>query len=90
MLEIKDEILNGDPVYTIKNSSGTILYENCSIELVTQIIQQGTPLNKELFDKIQGIVDYMNNKNYGEVFLRYNLENEVDDIKYSKTESDVV
>lgn len=51
-LEVKDEILNGEPLYTIKDSSGKVLEDNIKIELKTPIIQNGTEINKLLFDKI--------------------------------------
>lgn len=48
MLEVKDEILDGNAKYNITpNDDGTF-----SIELVTPVIQEGTPLNKKLFNSI--------------------------------------
>jgi len=48
MLEVKDEIIDGKATYNItKNEDGTY-----SIELATPVIQEGTPLNKKLFDSI--------------------------------------
>lgn len=88
-VEVKDEILGGNPQYDIKDANGNILFANCSIEMVTEILQQGTPLNKEYFARIQGIIDYINNKNRGEAFINYYLNGEIDDLKYSKIEKDV-
>ena len=48
MLEVKDEIIDGKATYNItKNDDGTY-----SIELATPVIQEGTPLNKKLFNSI--------------------------------------
>jgi microcystin-dependent protein len=52
MVEIKDEILDGEPLYDIKDSDGNIIYKGVKIELITALVQQGTPLNKALFDII--------------------------------------
>lgn len=54
-LEVKDEILNGEPLYVIKDSSGKVIYDNVKLELKTPLIQEGTPINKSLFDKIDYI-----------------------------------
>ena len=52
MIDVKDEILNGDPKYRIRDKEGNIIFDNLTIEQITPIIQEGTPLNKVLFDKI--------------------------------------
>lgn len=52
MIEVKDEILNGEPEYRLKDKNGNIIYDNLSIEMITEILQAGTPLNKVLFDRI--------------------------------------
>ena len=52
MLEVKDEILNGEPLYRMRDNNGNIIYDNFSLEMITEVIQGGTPLNKALFDKI--------------------------------------
>lgn len=45
-IEIQDEILNGDPKYIItQNNDGT-----SNIDLATEIIQDGTPLNKSTLE----------------------------------------
>lgn len=53
MIEIKDEILNGEPKYRISDENGNILFDNLRIEQITPIIQGGTPLNKALFENLQ-------------------------------------
>lgn len=53
MIEVKDEILNGEPLYRIKDNQGNILHDNITIEMITQLIQAGTPINKVLFDSIK-------------------------------------
>ena len=46
MIEVKDEILNGEPRYKLtQNDDGTY-----AIELVTPVIQEGTALNKAFFN----------------------------------------
>lgn len=50
-LNVKDEILTGEPKYKIKQNDAT-LYDNVTIEMVTPVQQEGTPINKELFDTI--------------------------------------
>lgn len=51
-LEVKDEILEGEPLYIIKDSNGNIIYDNVQLELKTPLLQEGTAINKQLFDKI--------------------------------------
>ena len=89
VLEIKDEIINGEPLYAIKDVNGNVLYNNCKIEMVTEILQQGTPLNKALFDKIQNVIDYMNSKEKGEDFLKFSIEGTVGRFDFSYTMFDV-
>ena len=45
--EWKDEVLNGAEKYKITRSDGTILAENVSVELITQILQAGTGITAE-------------------------------------------
>lgn len=52
-LNVKDEILTGEPKYKIKQND-TTLYDNVTIEMITPVQQQGTPINKDLLDEIQG------------------------------------
>lgn len=50
-LNVKDEILTEEPKYRIKQNGAT-LYDNVVIEMITAVQQQGTPINKALFDTI--------------------------------------
>lgn len=50
MIEIKDEILAGIPKYRITDSNGNIIADNATIEMITQILQAGTPMNKAMFE----------------------------------------
>lgn len=52
MIEVKDEILTDEPRYVIRNSSGQVIEEDVTIEMTTPVVQEGTPLNKALFDSI--------------------------------------
>lgn len=54
MIDVKDEILDGDPKYRIRNKNGDILFDNLTIEQISPVLQQPTPLNKALFDNIYG------------------------------------
>lgn len=51
--EWKDEVLNGAEKYKITRSDGTILAENVSVELITQILQAGTPITAERMNHIE-------------------------------------
>ena len=52
MLDVKDEILEDEARYQIRDKNGNILFDDISIEMITSIIQAGTFLNKALFDSI--------------------------------------
>lgn len=52
MIEVKDEILNGEPKYRLRDENGDIIYDNVSVEMTTPVVEEGTPLNKALFDSI--------------------------------------
>lgn len=52
-IEIKDEILENSPKYRLRDGNGNIIHDNISIEQITPIIQEGTPINKELLENIQ-------------------------------------
>lgn len=53
MIEVKDEILEGEPQYRGIDSSGNIVFNGITLEMITKVIQPGTPINKKLFDSIQ-------------------------------------
>lgn len=54
---VTDEVINGSPKYTISaNGDGTN-----SITLANQVIQQGTPLNKYVFNKIDKAINDADN-----------------------------
>lgn len=57
-LNVKDEILSGEPLYRIKQGDKT-LYDNVTVEMTTAMEQQGTPINKKLFDKIDVNIENM-------------------------------
>lgn len=57
MKDVIDEVLNGEPLYdVIDSSTGEVIYKDVSIVLGenVEVLQKGTPLNKALFDSIQG------------------------------------
>ena len=53
MIDVVDEVLAGEPRFTIKDNAGNILYDNVQIELKTQVTTEGTPQNKALYDSIK-------------------------------------
>lgn len=57
MIEVKDEILNGKPLYRVRDKDGNILFDNLTIEMITEILQEGTPINKELFKTIESEIN---------------------------------
>ena len=57
-VEILDEILNGEAKYRIRGKDGNILFDNLTIEMITEILQQGTVLNKALFDSLIQQINY--------------------------------
>lgn len=52
MIEVKDEILSGEPLYRIRDKNGNILLDNVTIEMITPVIQQPTSINKQLFETV--------------------------------------
>lgn len=57
MQEIKDEILEGEARYRITDNNGNIIQDNVNIEQITPVLQEGTPINKALFDNIGGEIE---------------------------------
>lgn len=51
MISVTDEVLNGEPTYTITYSDSTTS-SGVKIDLDTQVVTEGTALNKALFDSI--------------------------------------
>ena len=52
--EWKDEVINGSaPVYRLTRADGSVVADNVSIELVTQIIQAGTQVTAERMNHIE-------------------------------------
>lgn len=51
---ILDEVLDGDPRYTIKEDNGEVFQDNMDIVLRTPVVQEGTPINRALFRNLQG------------------------------------
>lgn len=52
--EWKDEVINGGaPVYRLTRADGSVVADNVSIELVTQIIQAGTQVTAERMNHIE-------------------------------------
>ena len=41
-LSVQDEVLGGEPRYRVKDSLGNIIHDNCTIEMITELLKQGT------------------------------------------------
>lgn len=66
-LNVQDEIIEGSPKYNITdNTDGTK-----NIELANNVIQQGSALNKVVFDKIDEGFRKLSLKNIGNTYLAY-------------------
>lgn len=61
MIEVKDEILNGEPKYRLRDNNGNVIYDNVSVEMTTPVIEEGTPINKALFDNLKGHIEATSN-----------------------------
>lgn len=59
MIEVKDEVLAGEPKYRIRDNAGNILYDNLTLEQITEVIEEGTPINKAFFDSIKGDLNWI-------------------------------
>lgn len=51
-LSVQDEVLGGEIKFRIIDENENIIFDNCTIEMITEILTKGTDLNKLLFDKI--------------------------------------
>ena len=65
MIEVKDEILEGEPLYNIVDKNNQTIYGDVKISMETSIIQKGTPINKELFESIKSGNDLVATYNKG-------------------------
>lgn len=52
--DIKDEILESSPSYTIRDKNGNVTQDDADIALKTPLIQEGTPINAAMLKNIQG------------------------------------
>lgn len=79
-IEFKDEILDvtsqldSQPRYRIKDNNGKVIYDNVTLELATPIIQEGTPINSNMFNKINLVMFALASTSNGEDFRKY-IEN---------------
>lgn len=53
MKDFKDEILAGEPRYRIRDKNGNIILDDISFEMITEIIQESTPLNHAELEDLQ-------------------------------------
>ena len=62
-INVQDEILDtsgqldSKPRYRIRDNNGTILYDNVTLEVATPVTQEGTEINKALFDKVDNMFE---------------------------------
>ena len=66
LLNVTDEVIDGEAKYNVYDENGKLLHANCSINLNTNVINQGTFLNKNLFDKLDRLIEYTNSREIGE------------------------
>ena len=82
MINAVDEVLDGAEKFNIIKADNTTLAINCSITLATPLINEGTKLNKELFDKIdrnfQRLVRLLNSKKVGDDYFKFLTTGEYD------------
>lgn len=64
-INVLDEVLSSEPLYEIKDETGKVVATNCTIEMITSVLQNGTPINKKLFDDI--------NNNFQEIKKEFRL-----------------
>ena len=54
MIDVQDEVLENEPLYRgIDSATGEVVFEGITLEMITKILQSGTPINKALFDSIK-------------------------------------
>ena len=68
MINPCDEILAGEAIYSITKPDGSPITSledlaNCKISLVTQVLQEGTPVNKQMFLDLLEFADKTTNIN---------------------------
>lgn len=61
MIEIKDEILTGEPRYRVRDNNGNITQDNVTIEQITPVKQEGTEINKKLLKDLYDDVSPIGN-----------------------------
>lgn len=71
MIEVKDEVLSAEPRFRIRDENGNILFDNVTIEMITEILQAGTPLNKLLFDSIKN--EFLKQRSICGLIGKYNI-----------------
>lgn len=69
MIDFQDEVLNGEPKYRILDENGNVIYDKVTIEMITELLQVGTPLNKALFDKINSRLCLINKYNNPDMII---------------------
>lgn len=76
-IEFKDEILDvtsqpdNKPRYRIRDNNGNVLYENVQLEVQTPVVQEGTKVNADMFNLINGAMQTVASKENGDDFKKY-------------------
>ena len=72
MINVIDEVLSGEPIYYIRETTDGLGNKAYKIELATNVTTAGTPLNKALFDSIdydiKNIPNFVVSKSYTDTF----------------------
>lgn len=55
MINVKDEVLGSEPRFRIRNNNGDIVQNNIIIERISPVVQEGTDVNKKLFDDLRKV-----------------------------------
>lgn len=85
-INVQDEILDGLPKYNILDENGKVLFANCSIVLSTNVVQEGSNLNKDLFDRIEGMRKSMNSKEQEDYEYKYKVLKQLGDFYYMRSD----
>lgn len=75
MIEVKDEVLSGEARFRVRDNNGNIIFDNLTIEQITPVTQEGTPINKELFERLQsdtGLIQHYNTPKITKRWDNYN------------------
>jgi hypothetical protein len=76
-INVQDEILDtsgqldSKPRYRMRDNDGNILQDNIQLEVKTPVIQEGTAINKALFEEVDEGFRKLSLKSIGNTYLAY-------------------